>query len=153
MQVFMGFWRRNLDDGPKPVHFYNDYGTFTHIISYRSGGCTDSAVATVNVYDARASTHIDFNRLQPVIRLPSILLYGSPGFKYDFDFDDGSSDSSGQANLTHLYPAPGNFAPALTITDEFGCQSRIPSGPFTFMALFLFGKDKKEFCDTGFGNI
>jgi len=135
-----------------PSHFYNDYGTFTPTLFLTGpGGCTDSAVATVNVYDARASTHIDFNPASACNSLTvNFAVTAPPGFKYDFDFDDGSSDSSGQANLTHLYPAPGNFAPALTITDEFGCQSRIPSGAIhVYGAIPLFGKDKKEFCDTG----
>src|SRR6185369_16133094 len=103
------------------------------------------------VYDARAGTHIDFNPASACNSLTvNFAVTAPPGFKYDFDFDDGSSDSSGQANLTHLYPAPGNFAPALTITDEFGCQSRIPSGAIhVYGAIPLFGKDKKEFCDAG----
>ena len=64
--------------------------------------------------------------------------------------DDGSSDTTGQANLTHFYPAPGNFSPTLTIVDEFGCQSTIGSATIhVYGAIPLFGKDKKEFCDTG----
>ena len=135
-----------------PSHFYNDYGTFTpKLFLTGPGGCVDSAQATVNVYDPRASTHIVFDPATACNSLTANFnVTAPPGFKYDFDFDDGSNDTTGQANFTHLYPAPGNFSPTLTIVDEFGCQSRIGAGTIhVYGAIPLFGKDKKEFCDTG----
>ena len=135
-----------------PSHFYNDYGTFTpKLFLTGPGGCVDSAQATVNVYDPRASTQIVFDPTTACNSLTvNFNVTAPPGFKYDFDFDDGSNDTTGQANFTHFYPAPGNFSPTLTIVDEFGCQSRIGSGTIhVYGAIPLFGKDKKEFCDTG----
>ena len=135
-----------------PSHFYNDYGTFIPALILRGpGGCTDTAQATVNVYNVRAVTQIVVDPTSACNSLTANFnITAPPGFKYDFDFDDGSSDSSGQSNLTHLYPAPGNFLPKLTITDDFGCQSTIGSGIIhVYGAIPLFGKDKKEFCDTG----
>lgn len=135
-----------------PSHFYNDFGTFTpKLILTGPGGCTDTAETTVNLYDPRASTQIVADPASACNSLTvNFDVTAPPGFKYEFDFDDGSSDSTGQANLTHLYPAPGNFIPTLTIIDEFGCQSTIRSGAIhVYGAIPLFGKDKKEFCDTG----
>jgi len=135
-----------------PSHFYNDYGIFTpKLFLTGPGGCIDSAQATVSVYNARANTQIISDPTSACNSLTvNFDITAPPGFKYEFDFDDGSSDSSGQANLTHFYPAPGNFFPGLTITDDFGCQARIPSDAIhVYGAIPLFGKDKKEFCDTG----
>jgi gliding motility-associated-like protein len=135
-----------------PSHFYNDYGTFTpKLFLTGPGGCVDSAQATVNVYDVRASTQIVFDPATACNSLNvNFNVTAPPGFKYDFDFDDGSNDTTGQASFTHLYPSPGNFSPALTIVDEFGCQARIAAGTIhVYGAIPLFGKNKKEFCDTG----
>ena len=135
-----------------PSHFYNDYGIFIpKLILTGPGGCTDTAQSTVSIYNARAATQITVDPTAACNSLTANFdVTAPPGFKYAFDFDDGAIDSSGQANLTHLYPAPGNFFPALTITDEFGCQTRIGSPVVhVYGAIPLFGKDKKEFCDTG----
>jgi gliding motility-associated-like protein len=135
-----------------PSHFYNDYGIFTPtLVLTGPGGCVDSAQATVSLYNPRASTQIVADPTKACNSLTvNFDVTAPPGFKYEFDFGDGSSDSTGQANLTHFYPSPGNFSPALTIIDEFGCQSTIGSGPIhVYGAIPLFGKDKKEFCDTG----
>ena len=140
---------------PRPkarLIFTTHYGTFTpKLFLTGPGGCVDSAQATVNLYDPRASTQIVSDPTTACNSLTvNFNVTAPPGFKYEFDFDDGSSDSSGQANLTHFYPSPGNFFPALTIVDEFGCQSTIRSQAIhVYGAIPLFGKDKKEFCDTG----
>ena len=135
-----------------PSHFYNNYGTFIpKLFLTGPGGCVDSAQATVNVYDVRANSQIVVDPTTACNSLTANFdVTAPPGFKYAFDFDDGSIDSSGQANLIHSYPAPGNFLPALTITDEFGCQARVNSPIIhVYGALPLFGQNKDKFCDTG----
>jgi len=135
-----------------PSHFYNNYGTYTPTLILKGpGGCIDSAQATVNLYNPAASTKIVADPTTACNSLTANFdVTAPPGFKYLFVFGDGSIDSSGQAGLTHFYPSPGNFSPYLTIIDSFGCQASIGSQAIhVYGAIPLFGKDKKEFCDTG----
>jgi gliding motility-associated-like protein len=65
-------------------------------------------------------------------------------------FGDGTLDSTERPNLTHTYGSPGNFTPSITLTDAFGCDPGVLGTPVhVYGALTLFGKSKKEFCDTG----
>jgi len=135
-----------------PSHFYNSYGTYTpKLYLIGPGGCIDSAQATVNAYDpavitkillssttACNSLNVDFNVSAP------------PGFPYQFYFGDGAVDSTQQPALSHFYASPGNYSPYLILTDKFGCTSVVDASVVNvYGAIPLFGKDKKQFCDTG----
>ena len=136
-----------------PSHFYNAYGTYTATLYLTGpGGCIDSANKTINLYDPALATQIIFG---PDTACNSITtnfnITVPPGFKFQFNYGDGSLDTSGQTNLTHTYASPGNYAPYVLLTDKFGCNAVIyaASPVIVYGAIPLFGKDKKEFCDNG----
>ena len=135
-----------------PSHFYNSYGTFYPKLYVQGpGGCIDSALSVVNVYDPVANTHVVFT---PASACDSIIVNFTvttpPGFKYVFYFGDGKSDSTRQTNITHKYTGPGNYYPYMIIADKYGCDAYVPIASVSvFGALPLFGIDKKEFCDNG----
>jgi len=135
-----------------PSHFYNSYGTFTpKLYLIGPGGCIDSAQATVNAYNPITNTKIIFN---PATACNSLTVNynvtSAPGFKYKFYFGDGSLDSSQQTNLTHFYATPGNYYPYIILSDKFGCDAGVNTGPINvYGALPIFDKNKKEFCDNG----
>jgi gliding motility-associated-like protein len=135
-----------------PSHFYNSYGTFTPKLYLTGpGGCIDSAQATVNAYNPVTNTKIIFN---PATACNSLTVNynvtSAPGFKYKFYFGDGSLDSSQQTNLTHFYATPGNYYPYIILSDKFGCDAGVNTGPINvYGALPIFDKNKKEFCDNG----
>ncbi len=135
-----------------PSHFYNSYGTFTpKLYLIGPGGCIDSAQATVNAYNPPVNTKILFNPTTACNSLTANFNVTTPsGFRYKFYFGDGSLDSSQQINLTHFYASPGNYYPYIILSDKFGCDAGVGSGPINvFGALPIFDKDKKEFCDNG----
>ena len=135
-----------------PSHFYNSYGQFTpKLFLVGPGGCMDSVGSTVNVYDPNATTKIVFSPSAACNSLNvNFNVTTAPGFKFTFYFGDGSLDSSQQTTLTHFYSTPGNYFPYVILSDKFGCDASIISGPINvYGALPVFDKDKKEFCDNG----
>jgi gliding motility-associated-like protein len=135
-----------------PSHFYNLYGTYTpKLFLIGPGGCIDSAQATVNAYDPKANTQVTFNPATACNSLTAnFSLTTPPGFSYKFYFGDGTFDSTQQHNLTHFYASPGNYPAFIVYSDKFGCEPSANIGTIhVYGALPLFGKSKKEFCDTG----
>ena len=135
-----------------PAHFYNTYGTYTpKLYVIGPGGCIDSTAATVNAYDPSTSSKIVFSPASACNSLNvDFNVTTPPGFKYNLYFGDGTLDSSQQGNFTHFYKSPGNYYPYIILTDNFGCDAGVGSGPINvYGALPIFDKDKKEFCDNG----
>jgi len=149
---YWDFGDGTISTAQNPSHFYNSYGTYTpRLYLIGPGGCIDSAQATVNAYDPVANTKIVFS---PATACNSLTVNFDvttpPGFKFTFYFADGSLDSSQQSNLTHFYASPGNYYPYVVLSDKFGCDASVGSGPINvYGALPIFDKDKKEFCDHG----
>lgn len=135
-----------------PSHFYNAYGSFTAtLFVVGPGGCIDSAQANINTYNPAANTQILFD---PSTACNSITtnfdITTIPNYSFKFYFGDGTHDSSQQTSITHFYPSPGIYYPYLVLTDKFGCEASVGTGPINvYGAIPLFGKDKKEFCDNG----
>lgn len=151
------YW--NFGDGgfstlENPSYFYGNYGTFIpKLYVLGKGGCIDSAQSSVTVHNpadirinygpqttACNSLQVDFNLVVP------------PGFKFHFYFGDGEVDSTRRTSFTHLYAKPSFNRPYIVIFDSIsGCQNTIFGNPSIDVlgAIPLFGKDRKEFCDTG----
>jgi gliding motility-associated-like protein len=137
-----------------PNHFYGNFGHFIPTLTLTGpGGCSNSANATVSVYNPTASQinygpittacnslNVDFNLVVP------------PGFPFIFSFGDGVNDSTGHTTLSHFYPRPSLNLPLLTMIDTAqGCVGYLYGNPRIDVlgAIPLFGKDKEEFCDQG----
>lgn len=138
----------------EPRHFYDVYGNYVvklYVTGY--GGCIDSAVGQVNVYDPVAYTKINYN-------VPSFAcnelpvdfnIITPPGTWFQFNYGDGAIDSSGQTSLSHLYDYPNSYRPSVALVDSQDCRVSV-SGPVAINingAVPVFNIDKKQFCDSG----
>ncbi len=135
-----------------PVHFYNTYGIYTaKLFTSSFGGCVDSSVHTVSVYDpystvlkygplqACNSVTVDFNVIPP------------PHTRFSFAFGDGTSDTSQQHDFKHFYKSPGTYLPSLVLKDSLNCQVGVPANDYIRVlgAEPFFSADKHAFCDSG----
>jgi len=137
-----------------PTHFYSTYGTFSPTLyAVGPGGCVDSAKSNVTIHDPRNilvshspittacnSLTVDFDVVVP------------PGYKFIFDFGDGTIDSSQSTHLTHFYSRPSiNLASVSVYDTAAGCLATTYSNPSINVlgAIPLFGMDKTQFCDNG----
>ncbi|HRP57997.1 PKD domain-containing protein [Agriterribacter sp.] len=138
----------------EPRHFYDLYGNYEvklYVTGY--GGCIDSAVGQVNVYDPVAYTRFDYNVPSFACNeLPVDFNFTTPpGTWYQFNFGDGAVDSSGQTVLNHLYDYPNPYRPSILLVDSQDCRVTV-NGPTPIVingAIPVFNIDEKEFCDSG----
>lgn len=140
-----------------PSHFYNGYGSFTaKLYVYGYGGCVDSIMSPINVYNPYTTTGMTYS---PLTACNSLLVsFGvtvTPSTKFSISYGDGAFDTSGSKTLQHFYGSPGFYAPAVFLTDNQGCQTTV-GGPNTIRVIGsepFFSEDKKAFCDTGTVNF
>jgi gliding motility-associated-like protein len=142
-------------NNPVITHYYSTYGSYTPTLNLIGpGGCTATASSTVNIYDPNVYTQITYGPQTTACNSLNVNFNVSvpPGFKFHFHFGDGTVDSSGQLNFSHLYPTPSFNFPQLVIFDTIsGCKVWITGSTWINVlgAVPLFGKDRSEFCDTG----
>ncbi len=135
-----------------PSQVYNTPGTYAIKLTVTGrGGCTDTAVKTIRIYDASASgfSYTPFNGCKPLLLTGTV---NSPAsLKYSWDFGDGTIVNTFAATTTHIYNVFGNFVPKLILSDSLNCL--IPLiGIDTVKIIGVsakFGWSKKQFCDSG----
>ena len=138
---------------PNPKHFYNGYGSFTVKLYLTGfGGCLDSAMKTVNIYNPYTTPSLQYN---PITSCNYLLvdfdITTPPHTRFTFNAGDGFVDSSQTKVFQHLYQSLGFYAPYVALLDSMNCEVLV-GGPNTIRilgALPFFGMDKKAFCDTG----
>lgn len=139
---------------PTPKHFYDTYGNYTTKLFVKGyGGCIDSAMHRVNVYNPITATKIDYNvPLFACNQLPvEFNIETPPGTDFKFLYGDGFIDSSGQTTLNHTYNYPNNYVPAVFLKDAQDCQVYV-NGSKTIAikgAVPAFNIDQRSFCDSG----
>lgn len=140
-----------------PRHFYDDFGNYeVRLFVTGFGGCVDSAVGRVNVYDPVAFTKITYPG--PYTQCNELMVDFTftvpPGVDYKFAFGDGQVDSSGQTTLSHLYNYPNTYRPAVMLTDAQDCRVNVPP-PSALPSISIkgavpiFNVDNTQFCDSG----
>lgn len=137
-----------------PKHFYDVYGNYTVKLFVKGyGGCVDSAVGQVNVYDPTAFTRIDYTVPSSVCNEIAVEfnIATPPGTRFQFAFGDGKIDSSGQTVLHHLYDYPNTYRPSVALVDSQDCRVSVPGLVAINVrgAVPAFNIDKKQFCDSG----
>ena len=143
----------DISNLPNPKHFYNTYGSFTvKLFLTGFGGCLDSAMSTVNIYNPYTTTTMDYN---PITACNDLLvdfnITTPPHTRFTFNAGDGFVDTSQAKVFQHLYQSLGFYAPFVVLADSLDCEV-VVGGPNTVRilgALPFFGMDKKAFCDTG----
>lgn len=141
----------------EPKHFYDVFGNYVvklYVTGY--GGCVDSAVGQVNVYDPQAFTKIDYNVPSSVCNEIAVTfnITTPPGTSFQFAFGDGNTDTSGQTTLNHFYDYPNTYRPSVLLVDSQDCRVTVspPSVKPSINingAVPVFNIDKKQFCDSG----
>lgn len=157
-QDYQSFYWDFGDGGPpdprqNPTNFYNATGSFTatlHLTGF--GGCTSTASTIINVYNPVASTNISYSPVRACNELTvNFNVSTPPSTKFTFYFGDGAIDASQATSFEHFYSRPNYYYPYLILTDSQDCQIAINGSPRIEVigAIPLFGKDKKQFCDSG----
>lgn len=140
-----------------PKHFYNDFGNYEVKLFVKGfGGCLDSAVGHVDVYDPVAFTKITYPGPYTACNELAVDFTFTipPDINYKFAFGDGQIDSSGQTTLSHLYNYPNTYRPTVMLTDAQDCRVNVPP-PSALPSISIkgavpvFNIDKKQFCDSG----
>jgi gliding motility-associated-like protein len=137
-----------------PRHFYDVYGNYVVKLYVKGyGGCLDSAVGQVNVYNPSANTEINYNVPTAVCNEIAVdfNVVTPSGTKFQFAFGDGDTDNSGQTELNHLYDYPNIYRPSVLLVDSQDCRVTV-NGPIPITvngAVPVFNIDNKQFCDSG----
>jgi gliding motility-associated-like protein len=136
-----------------PSHFYNSFGTYTASLNlYGFGGCLESVSRTIRVINPNATTNIAFSPTRACDTLIVDFTLTTPDYtSFVFSFGDGAIDETQSKTLQHMYTAPNNYQPRLTLKDSMGCQAVIGAASTVQIlgAEVLFGMDRKRFCDEG----
>ncbi len=135
-----------------PVQVYNTPGTYNiQLVVTGRGGCTDTAVKSIRVFDASATTfsYSPFGGCKP-LQLTGLI--NSPAnLDFIWDFGDGTTLTTTALNTVHTYNVFGNYVPKLLLSDSGNCL--IPLiGIDTVKIVGViakFGWNKRLFCDSG----
>lgn len=140
-----------------PVHYYNLPGTYpVKMIITSPGGCLDSIVKTITVYDTTGSSivYTPTAGCSPFTANFNVANAG-PVDSYFWDFGDGNTIITTSSSTTHTYTSFGNFIPKVVLQDPSGCLILL-QGVDTFYitgAKANFGFDNNQFCDAGLVNF
>lgn len=135
-----------------PSQVYNTAGTYNIKLTVTGrGGCTDTAIKTIIIYNATASTftYTPFSGCKP-LQLNGTVNSPAP-FNFTWDFGDGSIVTTTSNNITHTYNVFGNYVPRLILSDSLNCLLPL-TGADTVKIVGVtakFGWRKKLFCDSG----
>ena len=140
-----------------PIHYYSIAGTYpVKLIVTSPGGCMDSIVRTIQVYDTIGSriTYQPITGCKPLSTTLNVFTTG-PMASYFWDFGDGYTTTSTSPDVNHIYASPGNFLPKIIMQDLSGCQLPLQGLDTVFVtgANAKFGINKNLFCDNATVNF
>lgn len=140
-----------------PTYYYTTPGVYpVKLVVTSPGGCRDSLIRTVTVYDTTGS-NVSYSPLGGCKPLSVDLNVFSPGpmESYFWDFGDGYTTSVTSPNITHVYNSFGNFLPKIIMQDPAGCIIPLPATDTVFVigATARFGQSDSLFCDFGLVNF
>jgi gliding motility-associated-like protein len=149
------FWDFGPGEGTtmvdNPVHYFSSPGNYpVKLIVTSPGGCKDSVIHFIHVYDT-AGSRIDYLPLSGCKPLLVNLNSFTNGVIDSFlwDFGDGVTITTASASISHVYASFGDFLPKLIMTDPTGCQIPV-RGALQVHATGAeanFGADDSLFCD------
>jgi len=127
-------WQWDFGDGTTSTadtlatHIYNATGTYTvSLIITDVLGCKDTAKGSVNVYGPVANFSVSAgvaclynNSTSFTNKSTSDGMH--PIVKWQWDYGDGTVDSTSLAPYQHSYAAAGNYTVSLLVKDAFGCS-------------------------------
>lgn len=136
-----------------PVHFYSVPGVYpVKLIITSPGGCLDSAIHTVTVYDTAGSSvnYLPLGGCKPLPVLLNVTTAGPMKSIY-WDFGDGFTQTTTTTTVNHTYGSYGNFLPKVIMEDPSGCLIPLEGLDTVYVtgAKANFGNDDSLFCDFG----
>ncbi|MBN9385182.1 MAG: PKD domain-containing protein [Chitinophagaceae bacterium] len=140
------------------THFYNNYGPAANNYAYvaklvlqGAGGCRDSAMRNVYVYQPNTATSLTFSPTSQCDSLTANFVVTPPPYiGFTFAFGDGPVDTSGSTTLSHTYKILGTYSPQVILQDASGCIASVGRGAITVLgSVPIFTMNKKNVCDTG----
>ncbi|MDZ4795078.1 MAG: PKD domain-containing protein [Bacteroidota bacterium] len=140
-----------------PIHYYSVPGIYpVKLIVTSPGGCLDSMIKTVQVYDTVGS-RVDYIPLSGCSPLPIFLTASTSGpmNSYFWDFGDGYTAITTTPSVSHIYATYGNYLPKVIMEDPSGCLIPLQGLDTVLItgAKAKFGVDNKIFCDFGTVNF
>lgn len=106
-----------------PTYAYTSAGTYTVTLTVTDADKTSSTASFVETVDAAPSASTAGSPTTSDVGRPvtfhGTASSGSGGYSYDWNFGDGSKDSTAK-NPTHTYSDPGTYKVVLTVTDSQG---------------------------------
>ncbi|HWB25882.1 MAG TPA: PKD domain-containing protein [Chitinophagaceae bacterium] len=113
-----------------PVYTYKDTGTYTlKLVVSNTGGCTDSATASVKVYPGfTPGFNVSGSCYQSKFQFTdeSYAKYGSINtWSWNFGDNTTSADTSSSQNPSWLYSSPGNVTVTLAVNSTKGCSGTV----------------------------
>ena len=135
-----------------PTHFYSSPGLFNVKLSIvSSGGCTDQKIRLVTVRGPRGI--LTYNNIVGCVPLLTNFQAHTPDhLTFIWDFNDGTTVSSADSVISHVYPNPGVYVPKLILVDLSGCQVPI-IGTDTINVFGIHAKysfNTSTTCDSGY---
>ncbi len=134
------FGDTNTSADENPSHTYAVDGTYTVTLTVTSdNGCEDVTTASVEVLDSPTALFTASTVCDGSTTTFTNLSTGGGTLTYAWDF--GDSNSSTDANPTHMYASDGSYAVTLTVTNDDGCidvhtanvtVNPLPTVDFTF---------------------
>lgn len=138
-------------------NFFNTYGSYTvRQIAIGNGGCRDTAIGTVNIYNPYTDLVFNYSPTEECNQITvNFNVVPPPNTKYFLIFSDGTADSSQANQVTHTYRLPNTYRPFVRLIDSLNCEVPVGNRPTIMVkgVIPAFNTDKREFCDTGSVNL
>lgn len=134
------------------VHTFLQPGLYpVSLVVTGPGGCTDTAIHNIRIYDESASqmTYTPLDGCRPVLLQASAS--SQANVTYTWDFGDGTLLTTNNKDTAHLYTSIGDFVPRLILSDSGNCLVPV-SGTDTVRvrgSLPAFTWNDRLFCDSG----
>ncbi len=151
--LYWEFGDGNTSNLPNTNNFFNTYGRYTvrlHAIGY--GGCRDTAIGTVNIYNPFTDLVFNYNPIEECNQITvNFNVVPPPNTKYYLVFNDGNADSSQAHQISHTYRFPNFYRPFVRLIDSLNCEVAVGSRPTIMVkgVIPAFNTDVREFCDNG----
>ena len=102
------------------THIYTTNGPFIATATFTdgAGGVATGSVNVTIALNATVSSNATLGAAPLVVGFTSTVVGGTPGYTYQWTFDDGTSSTS--ANPAHEYTQAGMYAASLLVTDRHG---------------------------------
>jgi gliding motility-associated-like protein len=121
-------WLWNFGDGQtstlqNPVHTFPSFGTYTVRLTVNNDTCSHSITKNILVFDENPN----FAANQTIACRTGIINFNvtnvnfSNIVKYEWDFGNGTTNSTSTPSVTANYPLSGTYTVRLVTTDIYGC--------------------------------